>query len=71
MMRLNRRNYATAAVIGCQMLSGFFTRHELGEKGDLDPGKVRGYQDGQSCQIAFPGVPLTNPVPTATLDRWS
>jgi hypothetical protein len=31
-MRLNRRNYATAAVIGCQMLSGFFTRHQLGKK---------------------------------------
>jgi hypothetical protein len=64
-MALNRTNYATAAVMGCQMLSGFFIRYELGQKGDLDRGKVRGFQDRQSCQKV---VPVTNLVPTSVLD---
>ena len=36
----------------------FFTRHELG-KSDLDPGKVRGYQDRQLPEGRLPAM-LTN-----------
>jgi hypothetical protein len=70
-MRLNRRNYATAAVIGCQMLSGFFTRHELGKKAIWTLARFAASKTGKVARRSFPGVPLTDPVLTATLDRWS
>jgi hypothetical protein len=53
-----RRNDAMAALLGCQMLSGFFNRDDFGKEAIWTLEAFAPSKTGQSCQQAVCGGPL-------------
>lgn len=52
-----RRNYATAAVIGCQRLSGFFSGYDLGEKAIWTLAAMAASKTGKVARRLFAACP--------------